>query len=740
MRFFYFLARNTSYTFAVSFLTIFGGWFGAVFAFFLGTSFIIWSSSNMMGYLITWLPVAAGTVSMIHYLLFGMLSRIGIPAAFASLRTINRYFSGAELDRTISDDELKRLHVYVSDFPLYNMLASVFSVSFGGSFLYPILIYCDMWFHGAVDMTMLRLIFRLSAVSAMVVWILHGMSTYLLSEIITSRERATCLNELIDRGLSVRPRSLIGIRLKFGFFIILLVITLLTFAALLERNRFFLDYSMTYVVLYSLVAVTATIALTWVNAQSVLRVLREMSRVSRSISAGEQAKFKSLSVDNEFSAIEFGMIEMSREINEHRKNLAQMVEQRTFELQHALSDLKERDDLIQKQLDIASTIQRGILPGKIDDWNELRFSTRYIAMEKIGGDFYDVFQLRNNKLGLLVADVSGHGIPAALLTTMAKISFGNACLKHDSPRRIFQEVNQSILEHVRTQDYLTCFFVAIDEDYNLSYANASHQKAILLRTIDGKTELLDTNGLFIGAIEDARDTYEEKTTRLNYNDRLILYTDGIPEAINAERQEYSMERFEAVVLKNRSLPIEDFTSSIIEDVQRFIANTPVADDITLLVVELARDEAVDIIKTSKRLVAENKYYEAIDHIERGLSLYPDNRKLMYNLAKSHFRVNNYEQAAECIRRYTEHDKRNKYAYYIGGAAYYQMGDFNSAVEMLENAMGLDQNFVNAVFALGMAYKKMRNRPEAARCFERVVTLDPDNKLALYELSELKKSK
>ncbi len=323
---------------------------------------------------------------------------------------------------------------------------------------------------------------------------------------------------------------------------------------------------------------------------------------------------------------------------------------------------------------------------------------------------------------------------------MAKISFGNACIKYDSPRRIFQDVNQSILDHVRTQDYLTCFFVAIDEDYNVSYANASHQKAMLLRTIDGKTELLDTNGLFIGAIEDARDTYEEKTIRINYNDRLILYTDGIPEAINAERQEYSMERFEELVLKNRNLPLEDFTSSIIEDVQRFIANTPVADDITLLVVELARDEAVDIIKTSKRLVAENKYYEAIDHIERGLSLYPENRKLMYNLAKSHFRVNNYEQAAECIRRYTEHDKRNKYAYYIGGAACYQMGRYQDAVEMLENALGLDQNFVNALFALGMAFRKMNNRAEAGRCFERVVNLDPDNKLALYELTELKKTK
>lgn len=104
---------------------------------------------------------------------------------------------------------------------------------------------------------------------------------------------------------------------------------------------------------------------------------------------------------------------------------------------------------------------------------------------------------------------------------------------------------------MKTQDYMTCFMAVIDDDYNITYSNASHQKAIIYRKETGTVELLDTNGLFIGALEEARDTYEEKTTKLEYGDRLILYTDGIPEAQNRNREEYSNENFEKSILKYR---------------------------------------------------------------------------------------------------------------------------------------------------------------------------------------------
>ncbi len=739
MRFFYFLARTISYSFAVVFMTVLCGWIGAVFGYFLGTSFLISSSSEFFDLIVKWFIIAVTAVTLLHYIQFGMLTRLKIPAFFKSLRYINKYMHGNTLDTRISDDELKKLHVYISDLPLYNMIMSVAYTAFSG-LLIIVLFYLDMKFHGTYNVEIMRLVVKIVGLVVLVVWILYGMSTYLITEILTGYERATCYNELLDRKIMVRPRSLSGIRVKFAFFVILMVLTMLTFAALLEKSRFFYESDTGAILIYFFIAIVAAVLLMIANTSSILRILQEMSRFAKGISTGGEARFRVLSLDSEFAAIEYGLIEMGREIEEHRRNMEMKVERRTMELQSALADLKEKDDMIQKQLDIAGTIQRGILPGKVDDWNELKFSVRYIAMEKIGGDFYDVFQLKDGKLGILVADVSGHGIPAALVTTMAKVAFGNACNRFDSPRRIFQEVNQNMIDHVKTQDYLTSFFVAIDDEYNVAYANASHQKAILLRSAENRIEFLDTNGLFIGAIEEARDSYEEKITKMRYGDRLILYTDGIPEAIDVNRTEYSVERLSETILKNSKMQIEDFTSSIVEDVQRFIGGAQVEDDITLLVIELARDEAVDIIKSAKKLVEENRYYEAIDYLERGLSLYPENKKLQYNLAKNYFRVNNFALAVEKVLSYIEGDKRNKYAYYIGGAAYYQMMDYQNAVDMLEGSLRIDQNFVNAHYALGMAYKKMGRRVDAIHSFEKVINLDSDNKMALFELNELRKMK
>ncbi len=737
MKLFYFLAKKISYTFAVAFLTIFGGWMGAVFGYYLGTSFTLIHYDQITGDIIRLLPLCVFIPTILHYTHFGVFTPLKIPALQRSLRCINRNFSGDVLNTAASDEEIRETYHALSNLPLVNSnFAAIYGTLCG--LLLLVFFFVQHLSAGTYSLVMVKVLTKMGVIAVGVVVILYAMSTYLITEILTSHERATCFNELRRRGIPQKPRVLMNLRVKFTFFVILLVIALLTFAALSQKSVFYGQYDLMEAIIYIIVSILAGIFLMFFNTRSMLKILGEMDRVAIEISGGGEAEFALHSLDDEFSAIEYAMIGMSREITEHRRNMEQQVEQRTKELQNVLADLKERDDLIQKQLDMASLIQRSILPGHIDEWLEMKFSVRYIAMEKIGGDFYDVYQLKDNKLGILVADVSGHGIPAALVTTMAKISFGNACMKIDSPRRIFQEVNQNILDHVKTQDYLTAFFITLDDEYNVTYANASHQKAILLKTEEGRLEHLDTNGLFIGAIEEARETYEEKTTKLDYGDKIILYTDGIPEATNINREEYSNQRFEEVVLKNRHLSLEDFTSFIVEDVQRFVGNAPVEDDITLVVLELARDEAVDVIKAAKKLADEQKFYEAIDHMERGLQVYKDNRKIMYNLAKYYFRVNNYGKAVEYVGNYIAQDRKNKYAYYIGGAAFYQMMDYKNAVDFLENAVRIDPNFVNAHFALAMVYKKKGDAAEALRSFERVLALDPDNRMAQFEATELRK--
>ncbi len=735
MRFFYFLARNISYTFAVSFYTVIIAWIVAIFGFFLGSSFITFSYEKLLPILISWLPIAVIIVTVMHYVQFGFLTPLKVPAVLRSHRRINAAFKSSF---NISKDEMKSLFTYFTDLPMQNLITSAFYTSMVGILLIGAIIY-EYKINGALTLADMKLINRVVALSVLITMILYGMATYLLTEALTANERAHTYNELVRGGVKIRPESLIGIRIKFFFFIVLLVITLFTFAAFLEKTRSDVEFDPGWVIAYFLISVAASFYLMQVTISSILKVLNDMRRMTREIASGGQTDFNILSLEKEFASIQYALMEMSWEIDDHRKNMESMVEQRTKELQDALIDLRERDSQIQKQLDMASVIQRSILPGEMDDWNELKFSVRYIAMEKIGGDFYDIHQLKDDKLGIMIADVSGHGIPAALVTTMAKISFGNAGARFDSPKQIFQEVNQNILDHVKTQDYMTCFMVAVDDEYNVVYANASHQKAILLRSAKGEVELLDTNGLFIGAVEEARDTYDEGFTRLEYSDRLILYTDGIPEALNEKRKEYSNKRLEQVIIANRDLPLDEFADHIIKDVQDYIGHAQVEDDITLLVIELARDEAVDTIKRARKLISSHEYYEAIEILEDAMTKFPNNQKILYNLGKNYFRVNDYNKCIQTIERYLEHDKRNKYAFYLTGAAYYQIMDFDNAVKHFERAVDLDSHFVNALFSLGMAHKKSNDMAKAERTFNRVIDIDSDNKKAIFELKLIKEA-
>ena len=237
-------------------------------------------------------------------------------------------------------------------------------------------------------------------------------------------------------------------------------------------------------------------------------------------------------------------------------------------------------------------------------------------------------------------------------------------------------------------------------------------------------------------LEEARDTYEEKMSKLEYGDRLILYTDGIPEAVNVDRKEYSTERFESLILENKDLPLEEFAEFLIDDLENHIGSAQIEDDITLLVIELVRDEAVEIVKMSNKELVLHNYNEAIALLEDGIKKYSGNQKILYSLGKNYFRIGEYKKSINNLSEYIEHDKNNKYAYYIIGSAYFQIEDYKKAVEYYQNSLRIDAYFVNSLFAQGMAYKKDKNYNFAKANFIKVVNLEPNNKKALFELKLL----
>ena len=223
---------------------------------------------------------------------------------------------------------------------------------------------------------------------------------------------------------------------------------------------------------------------------------------------------------------------MTEKMETANENLEGKVQERTRELNRTLRIMERKDNEIQREFDLAGDIQHGLLPQTPYYHEGVKVVAYYRLMGKVGGDFYDIFQMKGGYLGVLIADVSGHGMPAAFITALAKISFAEAIQTSLFPADIFRHVNNELVKAIKTDDFVTAFFVVISPTCDVFYCNASHQMALVLRKDMMSIETWDTNGLFMGYSLDSNDMYEDGQNQLGYGDRILLYTDGIVSAVN----------------------------------------------------------------------------------------------------------------------------------------------------------------------------------------------------------------
>jgi len=245
--------------------------------------------------------------------------------------------------------------------------------------------------------------------------------------------------------------------------------------------------------------------------------------------------------------------------------------------------LQQTHTVIQKELDLAREIQLSLIPLAPPDIAGYSFVPTYLPAEKVGGDYYDFLKLKGNSLGILVADASGHGIPAALLVSMAKMTFSNPALDIGSPSFILEQTNISLKKAMQTRNFLTAFYVILNvATGEIRYARAGHPPALLYRARTQTIEQLQCQGIALGLIDTP--SFEQKETVLEPGDRLILYSDGITEAFDSSHTMYGLESLQMVVEKYGRLKPIEITVAILDDLRRFTDNQKLKDDATLLVI------------------------------------------------------------------------------------------------------------------------------------------------------------
>lgn len=235
---------------------------------------------------------------------------------------------------------------------------------------------------------------------------------------------------------------------------------------------------------------------------------------------------------------------------------------------------------VEQELATARQIQNSILPRGTPQVMSLEIATRYQPMTAVAGDFYDFLKLSDDSLTILVADVSGHGVPAALVASMLKICFAAQWAQARDPASVLAGFNRMLCDVLRGQ-YVTAACAHVDMGAKMvTYSGAGHPPSLLLRKNRGELVELAENGLFIGPFPQA--TYNNVSAPLESGDKLLLYTDGIIEAKASDGEEFGRERLSQLLLTMKNLAPADLISGLFS---RIGSEAP-QDDLTVVLAQV----------------------------------------------------------------------------------------------------------------------------------------------------------
>jgi sigma-B regulation protein RsbU (phosphoserine phosphatase) len=242
---------------------------------------------------------------------------------------------------------------------------------------------------------------------------------------------------------------------------------------------------------------------------------------------------------------------------------------------------------VSRELETARRIQQSILPKQAPSVNGVRVASHYEPMSEVAGDLFDFVATRSGQLGVLVADVSGHGVPAAIIASMVKIGLATQRDSVEDPGAVLTELNRALYGQFELA-YVTATFLLIDPAARrLAYASAGHPPSLLVRRAGG-IERLDRGGVVLGFVPEMHYT-TSAIHDLAPGDRIVLYTDGLTEATRDGGEFFGDRQLDVLLATSRHLPLDQFTPRLV-DAARAWAGVPsgaLADDVTVVAVEFA---------------------------------------------------------------------------------------------------------------------------------------------------------
>lgn len=300
--------------------------------------------------------------------------------------------------------------------------------------------------------------------------------------------------------------------------------------------------------------------------------------------AGEFVKNKNEGGDSVFAGLS---IHTGDEIQRLLESFQKM-EEDIYDYINNITSITAEKERIGTELNVATQIQADMLPSifpPFPDKKEIDIYATMTPAKEVGGDFYDFFLIDEDHLALVMADVSGKGVPAALFMMISKTLLKNAAQNGLSPKAVLEHVNNQLCENNKADMFVTVWLGIMKiSTGKMICSNAGHEFPVIKR-FGGDFELLkDPHGFVLAGMEDM--VYSEYEVNIGKGDRIYVYTDGVPEATNASEELYGLERMLDALNRYKDAPLEKLLEGVKQDVDDFVGDAQQFDDITMLALEL----------------------------------------------------------------------------------------------------------------------------------------------------------
>ncbi len=365
------------------------------------------------------------------------------------------------------------------------------------------------------------------------------------------------------------------------------------------------------IIYVSMVILLGTLSVGYILARGVTAPIKNLAETISRVAEGDYTVDAALRTGDELETLggeinymaqtlrrrETEIKEYVRQIEEWNKELESKVAERTkdleeknFRLRTISKELGQAYAKIDDELKVVGELQKKLLPDLSLDLEGLSIRSFYLPNGRAGGDYYDFLSSDKQQLFFLIADVSGHGTPAAFIMGTTRATSHALLPRMHSPAETLTSLNNILKASLRTGEYVTMFLGRLDiEAYELTYSVAGHIPPLLLRKDSEEVVELGVNrGLPLGIVENPE--YEEVQIKIEPGDRLLLYTDGIIETFNDRKDAYGLERLQKVLKKSAGDQPEDLLDEIIRELEEFINRPldvdPLEDDVTLVAIDI----------------------------------------------------------------------------------------------------------------------------------------------------------